>query len=150
LQKGIDQNDRLKKRRNNNPKASSTDTLLKLYQIYDSHRNARLWFLEGLDANDYNEYREKYSAAPMERSHFITVCGFFELSGVLLNHGLVDPDLYFDVFNPTPFWNRARPIIEGMRSKRSDSYYYENFESLNSKRLIWKKRRSKVNANLTK
>jgi hypothetical protein len=137
-----------KRKKNNNPNAVSTDTLLKLYQIYDNHRNARLWFLEGLDASDYDEYREKYSGAAMERSHFITVCGFFELSGVLLNHGLVDPDLYFDIFNPTPFWNRARPIIEGMRSKRSDSYYYENFESLNSKRLIWKKRRRKVNANL--
>jgi hypothetical protein len=83
----------------------------------------------------------------MERSHFVTVCGFFELSGVLVNHRLVDPNLYFDIFNPTPFWNKAKPIIEGMRSKRSDSYYYENFESLNKKRLIWKKKRSKQNAN---
>jgi Domain of unknown function (DUF4760) len=137
----------LKKRKGNNPKANNTDTLLKLYQIYDNHRYARLWFLEGLDASDYNEYREKYSGASAERSHFIRVCGFFELSGVLVNHGLVDPNLYFDIFNPTPFWNKARPIIEGMRSKRSDSYYYENFESLNSKRLIWKKKRSKRNAN---
>ena len=137
----------MKKRKTNNPNANNTDTLLKLYQIYDNHRNARLWFLEGLDASNYNEYREKYSGACMERSHFVTVCGFFELSGVLVNHGLVDQDLYFDIFNPTPFWNKARPIIEGMRRKRSDSYYYENFESLNNKRLIWKKKRSKQNAN---
>jgi hypothetical protein len=137
----------LKKRKTNNPNANNADTLLKLYQIYDNHRNARLWFLEGLDANNYNEYREKYSGACMQRSHFITVCGFFELSGVLVNHRLVDPNLYFDIFNPTPFWNKARPIIEGMRRKRSDSYYYENFESLNNKRLMWKKKRSKQNAN---
>ncbi len=137
----------MKKRKSKNPNANNTDRLLKLYQIYDSHRNARLWFLEGLDASNYNEYREKYSGACMERSHFIAVCGFFELSGVLVNHRMVDPNLYFDIFNPTPFWNKARPIIEGMRSKRSDSYYYENFESLNNKRLIWKKKRSKQNAN---
>jgi hypothetical protein len=137
----------LKKRKTNNPNANNTDTLLKLYQIYDNHRNARLWFLEGLDASNYNEYREKYSGACIERSHFITVCGFFELSGVLVDHRLVDPNLYFDIFNPTPFWNKARPIIEGMRRKRSDSYYYKNFESLNNKRLIWKKKRSKQNAN---
>jgi Domain of unknown function (DUF4760) len=130
------------KKRKNNPKIGSIDTLLKLYQIYDDHRNERLWFLEGLDASNYNEYLEKYSGASMERSHFIGICGFFELSGVLVNHGLIDQDLYFDIFNPTPFWNKAKPIIEGMRSKRSDSYYYENFESLNSKRLIWKKERS--------
>jgi hypothetical protein len=125
-----------------NAKSYSIDTLLKLYQIYDDHRNARLWFLQGLDAGDYNEYNDKYSGASMERSHFITVCGFFELSGVLVNHGLVDPNLYFDIFNPTPFWNKAKSIIEGMRSKKSDSHYYENFESLNSKRLAWKEKRN--------
>ena len=125
-----------------NVKANDVDTLLKLYEIYDNHRNARLWFLEGLDAADYNEYRKKYSGASMERCHFIVVCGFFELSGVLVNHGLVDQNLYFDIFNPTPFWNKAKPIVEGMRSKRSDPFYYENFESLNDKRLSWKKKRS--------
>ena len=121
--------------------ANSIDTLLKLYQIYDDHRNARLWFLDGLDASNYNEYKEKYSGASMERCHFIAVCGFFELSGVLVNHGLIDQGLYFEIFNPTPFWNKARPIIEGMRNGKSDSHYYENFESLNSKRLSWKKKR---------
>jgi Domain of unknown function (DUF4760) len=138
-----------RKKKSNNPKANNTDTLLKLYQIYDNHRNAILWFLEGLDAIDYNEYLQKYSGATMERSHFIAVCGFFELSGVLVNHGLIDQNLYFDIFNPTPFWNKAKPIIEGMRSKRSHSHYYENFESLNIKRLSWKKKRDKKNS-LTK
>jgi hypothetical protein len=123
--------------------ANSTDTLLKLYQIYDDHRNARLWFLDGLDASNYHEYKEKYSGASMERCHFIAVCGFFELSGVLVNHGLIDQGLYFEIFNPTPFWNKAKPIIEGMRNGKSDSHYYENFESLNSKRLSWKKKRRK-------
>ena len=123
--------------------ANSTDTLLKLYQIYDDHRNARLWFLDGLNASNYNEYKEKYSGASMERCHFIAVCGFFELSGVLVNHGLIDQGVYFEIFNPTPFWNKAKPIIEGMRNGKSDSHYYENFESLNTKRLSCKKKRDK-------
>jgi hypothetical protein len=29
-----------------------------------------------------------------------------------------------------------------MRSKRADSYYYENFEFLNNKRLSWKEKRN--------
>ena len=130
-----------KKEKSNNPKANNTDTLLKLYQIYDNHRNAILWFLEELDASNYNEYLEKYPGAPMERSHFIAVCGFFELSGVLVSYGLMDQNLYFDMFNPTPFWNKAKPIVEGMRTKRP--HIYENFELLNNKRLSWTKKRSK-------
>jgi hypothetical protein len=121
------------------PKANNADTLLNLYQIYDNHRNAILWFLEELDAKDYNEYLEKYPGASSERSYFIAVCGFFELSGVLVSHGLMDQNLYFDIFNPTPFWNKATPIVEGMRTKRP--HIYENFELLNNKRLSWKKRR---------
>ena len=89
----MDQADRLKKNKTN-PKTYNTDTLLKLYQIYDNHRNAILWFLEGLDAIDYNEYLEKYSGASSERSCFIAVCGFFELSGVLVSHGLIYENLY--------------------------------------------------------
>jgi hypothetical protein len=60
----------------NNPKVNYTDTLLKLYQLYDDRINARLSFLEGFEAKDYYEYREKYSGASFERSHFIAVCGF--------------------------------------------------------------------------
>ena len=115
--------------------------MLKLYQIYDNHRNAILWFLEELEANDYEEYLEKYSGASSERSHFIAVCGFFELSGVLVSYGLIDQNLYFDIFNPTPFWNKAKPIVEGMRTKRP--HIYENFELLNNKRLSWTKKRNR-------
>ena len=42
------------------------------------------------------------------------------------------------MFNPTPFWNKAKPIVEGMRTKRP--HIYENFESLNNKRLSWTKK----------
>ncbi|HEY9492615.1 MAG TPA: hypothetical protein VIP56_11560 [Nitrososphaeraceae archaeon] len=129
------------KKKTNPKKNNNTDTLLKLYQIYDNHRNAILWFLEELDANDYEEYLEKYSGASSERTHFIAVCGFFELSGVLVSHGLIDQNLYFDIFNPTPFWNKAKPIVEGMRTKRP--HIYENFELLNNKRLSWTKKRNR-------
>ena len=47
-------------------------------------------FWKRLDAKNYEEYLEKYSGASSERSHFIAVCGFFELSGVLVSYGLID------------------------------------------------------------
>ena len=43
------------------------------------------------------------------------------------------------MFNPTPFWEKAKPIVEGMRNKRP--YIYENFELLNNKRLSWTEKR---------
>jgi hypothetical protein len=113
--------------------------ILDLYKIYDEHRNSRLWFLDELDANNYKEYHEKYTTASEGKSHFVAICGFFELSGTLLNHGLINPDIYFDIFNPTPFWLKAKPIVEGMRETRP--HIYENFEMLSEKRNNWKKKR---------
>lgn len=120
--------------------AKSTDTLIKLYKIYDGHRDAILWFLEELDVDSYEEYIQKYGTS-LQRSYFIAVCGFFELSGVIVKHRMIDPDVYFDMFNPTPFWNKAASTVEGMRKKRP--YIYENFEMLNSKRMDWTKKRDK-------
>ena len=33
---------------------------------------------------------------------------YFELSDVLVNRGLIDQSLYFEIFDPTPFWNKAK------------------------------------------
>jgi hypothetical protein len=119
--------------------AINSEILIKLYKIYDSHRDAILWFLEELDVDSYEEYIQKYGGSSIQRSYFIAVCGFFELSGVIISHRMIDPDIYFDMFNPTPFWNKAAPTIEGMRKKRP--HIYENFEILNNKRLGWTKKR---------
>jgi len=116
--------------------------ILDLYKIYDTHRDSRLWFLDELDAISYKEYHEKYSGTSKERSHFIAVCGFFELSGTLINHGLITADIYFDIFNPSPFWLKAKPIIEGMRETRPQ--IYENFENLTRKRNNWKEINQKI------
>jgi hypothetical protein len=121
--------------------ALNTQTLFNLYNIYDNHREAVLWFLEEFEANSYEEYVEKYSGASVGRSHFVTVCGFFELSGVLISHKMIDQNLYFDMFNPTPFWQKAKFVLEGMRIKRP--HIYENFEALNDRRLKWTKLRTK-------
>ncbi|MFZ0740578.1 MAG: hypothetical protein WAM54_03200 [Nitrososphaeraceae archaeon] len=121
--------------------ALNTQTLFNLYNIYDNHREAVLWFLEEFEANSYEEYVEKYSGASVGRSHFVTLCGFFELSGVLISHKMIDQNLYFDMFNPTPFWQKAKFVLEGMRIKRP--HIYENFEALNDRRLKWTKLRTK-------
>jgi hypothetical protein len=115
--------------------------ILELYKIFDSHRDGRIWVLDELDASSYEDYQQKYKGHVSERSYFTAICSFFEMSGVFMNRGLLDPDLYFDVFNPGPFWHKVKPIVEGMREKRP--YIYENFEILNNKRSKWAEKREK-------
>jgi hypothetical protein len=124
-------------------KKGEVDILLGLYDIYDRHRESIIWFLHKLDVQNYDQYEQKYHDTSEGLFHFTAICGFFELSGVLVNTRLIDPNIYFDVFNPTPYWQKAKPIVEGMRKERP--HIYENFELLNNKRLVWTKtRRNKI------
>ncbi|MDW0167414.1 MAG: hypothetical protein QOK84_07260, partial [Nitrososphaeraceae archaeon] len=61
--------------------------------------------------------------------------------GTLVKRRLIDANLYFDVFNPNPFWQKAKPVIEGMRETRP--FIYENFELLNQMKLKWAQKRTK-------
>ena len=54
---------------------------------------------------------------------------------------MIDTNLYFDVFNPSPFWQRAKSVIEGMRDTRP--FIYENFELLDQLKVKWAKKRRK-------
>ena len=117
------------------------DVLFSLYEIYDRNRDSILWFLEDFNAKSYEEYKRKYHGTSKDRCHFIRVCGFFELSGTLVKRRLIDTNLYFDVFNPSPFWQKAKSIIEGMRETRP--FIYENFELLSEMKIRWTKRRTK-------
>lgn len=115
------------------------EILLRLYKIYDRNREALLWFLHDFAAKDYAEYKAKYAGTSRERIFFTSVCGFFELSGVLVHRKLLEAGLFFDVFNPTPYWERAKPIVEGMRKTRP--HIYESFERLEAARREWAERR---------
>jgi len=121
------------------PGRADADVLLQLYQIYDRNREALLWFLHDLTVKDYSEYRARYAGTSKERVSFTSVCGFFELAGVLVGRRLLGADLFFDVFNPTPYWERAKPIVEGMRKARP--HIYENFERLDAQRRQWAEKR---------
>ena len=108
--------------------SQNTRTLFNLYDIYDNHRQSILYFLEEFDADSYEEYTEKYAGASSGIFNFIAVCGFFELSGFLFTHKMIDQNLYFDMFNLTLFWQKSRFVIE--RILLNNPHIYENFDSL--------------------
>lgn len=69
---------------------------------------------------------------------FDRVCCSFEQAGVLMKHELMHPDLYFDAWgNPTRAWERARVVIEGLRSQLGSDELYANFEWLARRGEEW-------------
>ena len=62
-------------------------------------------------------------------SYFI-VGNFMERIGVLLKNKLLDASLISQMVTVTDFWEKMKPVIEGIRKEEHNPSYYEWFEYL--------------------
>lgn len=117
------------------------EILFKLYEIEHTEMMIRSerWWAE-FSARDYVEFVKKYPMGSEGYGHFENVCLFCELAGVMVKHNLINHDLFFDVFLLGLYWQKAKPIIYGMRADLQESYLFENFELLYEIEQRWKKR----------
>lgn len=123
------------------PTKQDSDTLLKLVELAGSPRSqdARNWFIKDFDASDYEEFKTKYPEGSVEYAHVTTLLGFFETVGVLVTHGLLNEDLFFDLnFGLTPLWNKLGPIVSGWQKATSPALW-ENAVWLAKRNETWAK-----------
>jgi hypothetical protein len=82
---------------------------------------------------DYDDFVKKYgppfSKKPIPMFFFI-VSNFMERVGVLLGNGLLDISLIGQLMAVTDFWEKMRPIFEGIRKEENNQGYYAHFEYL--------------------
>jgi hypothetical protein len=82
---------------------------------------------------DYDDFIKKYGAPfskkPIPMSYFI-VGNFMERVGVLLKNKLLDVTLVSQLMTVTDFWEKMKPLIEGIRKEEHNQNYYAYFEYL--------------------
>ena len=82
---------------------------------------------------DYDDFVKKYgplfSKKPIPMSFFI-VGNFGERVGVLLKNKLLDVALVSQLMTVTDFWEKMKPVIEGVRREEHNPNYYMFFEYL--------------------
>jgi len=85
------------------------------------------------DFKDYDDFVKKYGAPfskkPIPMSFFI-VGNFMERVGVLLKNRLLDVSLISQLVTVNDFWEKMKPVIEGIRKEEHDQSHYECFEYL--------------------
>ena len=85
------------------------------------------------DFKDYDDFVKKYgppfSKKPIPTSFFI-VSNFMERIGVLLRNKLLDISMVSQLITVTNFWEKMKPVIEGIRREENNESYYEHFEYL--------------------
>lgn len=65
--------------------------------------------------------------------------GNLEMLATLVVNGLISEDLVFDMILFKPRWEKAEPIVHGLRKEWKSPRLYENFEVLVQKETEWKK-----------
>ena len=82
------------------------------------------------DYDDFvRKYGEPFSKEPIPMSFFI-VSNFMERVGVLLKNKLLDASLISQLVTVAVFWEKMKPVIEGIRKEEHNQSYYEHFEYL--------------------
>jgi hypothetical protein len=82
---------------------------------------------------DYDDFVRRYGAPfskkPIPMSFFI-VSNFMERVGVLLKNKLLDVSLVSQLMTVNDFWEKMKPVIEGIRREEHNPNYYVYFEYL--------------------
>ena len=116
---------------------------MEYYKLWDTPLDGEAWTLfrrlssEGV-LEDFERFCEQVPRSSHEYALFDRVCCSFEQAGVLMKHGLMHPDLYFDAWaNPTRAWARVRVAVEGLRNMVGGDQLYSNFEWLARRGEEW-------------
>ena len=118
--------------------------LLRLGEQYNTSYDfeASQWFWSKLHQNEIpstiEEFENKYPQGSREFQLFERFTSKFELAGLLIEYGFLPEDLYFDRYGGLQAeWERAKPIIYGIRKQWNEPRFRENFEILAKRGHEW-------------
>ena len=121
-------------------KTRQSDLLMRMHLAFSSkeYSEAALKILS-TDYKDYDEFIKKYGHVFAEgpvQTEFLMMGMFFEGIGVLTKRKLADISLVSDLFAVEWFWEKMKPLAEGLRKQFNNPHVYEWFEYLSNE---WKK-----------
>lgn len=114
-------------------KLRQTDVIMRLHSFYNSETFQRaVTIVFATDYKDYDDFVKKNDSSSVSDVVISSrmVGGFFEGVGVLLSEKLIDINLVRKLFAVEPFWEKAEPIVKGMRKHLGRPALHEWFEYL--------------------
>ena len=123
------------------PDKEDADLLLRLMEVGNTPEatDAMAWFGKDFDAKNYKEFKAKYPDGSPGDRHFGTLMTRLELDGVLVSHGLLNENLYFDFSGIGFMWPKLGPIVEGARKEMKSQALWENAVWLAERQKQWSK-----------
>jgi hypothetical protein len=101
-------------------------------------REAEAWFLHDFRPASWGTISAQYTAGTPDSVRIERVLRFWELVGALIDHGLLNEDLLFDVLpSVEPVWQRIEPWIAQARGEWGNDTW-ENIEILAARQRHWR------------
>ncbi len=116
------------------------ELLFKMAEIYNTEYDfkATEWFWRVFIEDEFMAFRSKYPQGSWGAQLFERFTSRFEHAGVLVEHGFLSEDLYFDRYGSLQAeWAKCEPIISGLRGEWHEPRFRENFELLATKGRHW-------------
>ncbi len=122
------------------PTKDDAEIFLMLIQSFRDPRTeeAYRWFMSEFKAKDYKKFKQKYPRHSEGARNIGRILGDFEVAGVLVSHGLLNEDLYFDSSGIGFIWPTLEKIVAGMRKDMGPALW-ENAVWLAERQKAWAK-----------
>jgi hypothetical protein len=119
------------------------ELMLKVASLYNTDYDfeASEWFWREFHENTFLEFRSKYPQGTKGAQLFERFTSRFEYFGVLIEYGFLNEDLFFDRYGSLQAeWEKAKPIVYGLRKEWNEPRFRENFELLARRGQKWLER----------
>lgn len=125
-------------------KPAEADVLLRLMQMAEAPHSleAMQYVVFQFDFQEYEQFIIEAPPGSIRFNNLIRVAQFYDSLGALVEGGVIDPDVLFEIF-PVP-WGKVEPIIAGMRRELEWPDLFDHFEGLNrAYRRWWEEKRKR-------
>ncbi len=118
-------------------KPGESDVLLRLMQMADAPHSleAMQYIVFQFDFQDYEQFIIEAPPGSIRFNNLIRVAQFYDGLGVLVEGGVVESDVAFELF-PVP-WGKVESIIQGMRRELEWPDMFDHFEALAKQYKRW-------------
>ncbi len=127
------------------PDHHDAELVLRLYELRREAtlRQAREWFMRQSRIDTAEKLTERFPYGTQENAYFRMVTSFWEMAASLLNHGLINEDLFFE--NSPELWAvwiKIERMAEDFREVYKDPGAFRNLQAAAKKYEAWMEKRS--------
>jgi hypothetical protein len=121
------------------------ELLLRLYELRreEKLRLAREWFFQEVRGDSAESLMKRFPPGTQENTYYRMVVSYWEMAASLLNHGLINEDLFFENNAELwAIWMKIEAGLPGLREMFRDPHAYKNLEIAGKKYEAWMEKRS--------